>query len=102
MTFTEVWTERACQTYETLVHFLQTHSSEMKTRDFINRVDEVLHFLRTNPELYESSSHRKEIRRCVVVPEVSLFYPLDAETIVLLTFWDNRGDPSKLSMEDAS
>lgn len=96
MSFKEIWTDEARFTFNKIVLNFSQFSSAKRTTEFIDRVAEVIHYLRENPEMYEVSDRRKEIRRCVVVPEISLYYKLEQQTIVLLNFWDNRSDPKNL------
>jgi hypothetical protein len=41
---------------------------------------------------------KRNIHRCVVVKQVSLFYRIKSSHIELLLFWDNRQNPSKLKL----
>jgi plasmid stabilization system protein ParE len=98
MSFVEVWTENAVVTYEKVIANFLEFSSNRRAAEFIDRVDQVVQMLRKYPGLYESSIQRGDVRRCVVVPEISLFYLVDQNYVVLLTFWDNRGEPEKLQI----
>jgi hypothetical protein len=42
------------------------------------------------PKAYPASDKFFEARRCVVVPQVSLFYRIEGETIIVLALMDNR------------
>jgi plasmid stabilization system protein ParE len=48
--------------------------------------------------MYEASSKRKAIRRCVINKQVSLYYRMGKEEIEVITIQDNRSNPRKLKL----
>ena len=96
MAYIEYWSDDAVESYENLIVYFLQYSSQTKVQKFITRLDEVIELLRENPKIYEVAKRKDEIRRCVVIPEISLYYKLEKNQIFLLGFWDNRSDPEKL------
>jgi plasmid stabilization system protein ParE len=92
-----IWSPTAKITFNQILEYLETAWTDREIRNFIERTEQVLNSISSNPSLYSSSS-KKRIHRCVIVKQVSLFYQEGNNDIELLIFWDNRKDPVKLKL----
>jgi len=66
---------------------------------FIEQLNERIELIRQNPELYPKSNLKIGLHKCVVSKQTSLYYRHDSKTVTVLTIFDNRQDPDKLSSE---
>jgi hypothetical protein len=67
--------------------------------NFISKVDEALQFIASNPEAFPVHNTVPKIRKCVVTPQITVYYHVvNAGNIDLLTFWNNYQDPDKLKL----
>jgi plasmid stabilization system protein ParE len=98
MPYQIIWSPTAKATYFQILDYLSVHWSSQEVINFIERTEEVLAYIKENPLQYSSSKIRTEIHRCVATKDISLFYQVNKQSVELFVFWDNRQDPSKLSL----
>lgn len=89
------WSPEAEITYARILEYLDEKWTIKEIEAFIARTEEILKHITANPLMYPYSS-QSDTHRCVVVKQVSLFYRMNVAEIEILTFWDNRKNPSKL------
>ncbi len=58
-----VWTKRAIQGYDRIVHYLELHWTEKEVRNFVLESDEFFKLLSQYPELLQKTSRHKNIYR---------------------------------------
>lgn len=92
------WSPKAIHDYEKILSYLQVEWNEEIMQQFYSRTMEVIKAIENNPNLFIESSKRKNVRKAVLTKHNSLFYVVRPrkKEIVLLTFWDNRKNPSHL------
>ncbi|MES2807756.1 MAG: type II toxin-antitoxin system RelE/ParE family toxin [Bacteroidota bacterium] len=89
------WSPKAKATYFNIINYINSEWTYKEVEAFINRTDEAIAHIKQNPLLFPYSI-KSNTRRCVVVPQVSLYYEVDGDIINLLIFWSNRQDSAKL------
>lgn len=90
--------ERAEQNLDNIVRYLETEWS-LRVRDkFLEILKTKIEQISRMPQMYEASSKRKTIRRCVVSKQTSLYYRARKEEIEIITVQDNRQNPKKLKL----
>ncbi len=97
MSKTIVWTPESEKTFAGILSWLEKEWNDHVLLAFLDKVDQVLALIAEKPELYPAIDREKRVRKCVVVKQVSLFYTIKQDQIDLLTFWDNRQNPERLS-----
>lgn len=98
--WTIVWSKRAKDTYFIVLDYLAVNWSKREVLQFMNRVEMVIHALQRNPRLFIASSHNINLRKALVDKNNSFFYSIDSyrKRLIILTFYDNRQDPSKFKL----
>lgn len=86
-----LWTPEAEFTFGRIVDFIAEKWGSVPSEKFINRVVEFLDKLSSQPEMF-SKTQLFDTRRAVIGKQVSVFYVVKENAIVLLYFWDNRQD----------
>ena len=89
-----VWSPEAVADYQNNIVFLLEEWSPVK---FISRVDQCLNLIAENPRLYPATE-MKNIRNAVVAKQISLFYLLESDRIILVRFWNNYQNPERLKL----
>ncbi|HEY6436992.1 MAG TPA: type II toxin-antitoxin system RelE/ParE family toxin [Ignavibacteriaceae bacterium] len=93
------WTPEASETFNSNIDYLLIEWGESVASDFLNRVDDVVESIRLNPKIYPLINKNNQIRRCVVVKQITLYYRVVSfEQIDLLTFWNNYQNPEFLKL----
>lgn len=94
MSYSIEWSDEAETTYIRILLYLEEKWTIREVRHFMARTEEVLGFIDKNPGIYPHSEKQK-IHRAVVTTQVSLYYEVHEQKIILLSFSDNRQDPDK-------
>jgi plasmid stabilization system protein ParE len=63
--------------------------------NFSQKLDHTIELISKNPELFQASKKKKNIRRVVVAKYNTLYYRLNYETVEIISFFSNRQDPKK-------
>lgn len=88
-----VWTESAKLTFAEILDFLQLTWRQKQVDDFYNLTDNTLENILRNPYQFPFYEDSTEVHRALVHKNVSLFYKIDSELIILMLFFDNRRKP---------
>jgi hypothetical protein len=60
--------------------------------------EETIDQISINPYLYPFSDKKKNLRRCVISPQTTLFYRFAGEFVELASFRGNRMNPKELGL----
>lgn len=92
------WTPKARRTYFEVLEHLEKAWTEREIQNFINEVDHLLEQIKKNPEMFEESRKKKNVRKGFVTKQNTLYYRVRPrkKELQLIVFWDNRQDPGKL------
>lgn len=92
-----IWTPEATESFNSNVDFLLQEWGAQVASDFMDRVEDVVTKIQSNPKLYTPIAH--EVHRCVVVRQISLYYRIvSTHQVDLLVFWNNFKDPEALKV----
>ncbi len=89
------WTKQAEKKFDKLIGYLMTEWGEVTTRNFIRKVYHDLDILSEHPGIGTIENKEKKIHGTLIVKQISLFYRVKGDTIILLNFFDNRQNPEK-------
>lgn len=89
------WTKRAEEKFDKLLQYLIEEWGESVAKAFTKKVYDFLDILSEFPEIGTIEHKEKRIRGFTIVKQVSLFYIIRGNRIVLLSFFDNRQSPKK-------
>ena len=99
MSFTLRWTTESVSTLKQNLYYLEYEWDNQVINNFLDRVEEILETIKTNPLLYPLHSAKDNVRKCVVNKRIILYYKIvDEQFIDLLTFWNTYRDPGKLKI----
>jgi plasmid stabilization system protein ParE len=86
-----IWTPEAKETFNANIEFLLIEWGDRVTADFLDRVDEVVSRIKSNPRLYPLVKREDQVHRCVVVKQISLYYRIVSDQqIDLIKFQESR------------
>jgi plasmid stabilization system protein ParE len=81
-----------------ILKYLKENWSLKTSKDFIAILNKKISNIKTFPYSYKSIEDRKNIRKCTVIKQVSLYYEVRKADIIIITLFDNRQDPDKLNL----
>ncbi len=94
----EIWTETASFEFEQNINYVLKRWSEKEALRFIEKVESVLLELKKETIEYPLTESGN-VRKCVIVKQISLFYEIDKDNnLILLNFWNNYQDSEQLKL----
>jgi plasmid stabilization system protein ParE len=94
-----IWTTESLETLNSNLDYLLAEWNDDVALKFLDRVDEVISVIKLTPEIYPLLNKNDQIRRCVVVKQITLYFRVvSTEQIDLLTFWNNFQNPEFLKL----
>ncbi len=90
-----VWSRRADEKFDLILEYLSEEWGTKVTKAFVKKVYDFLDILSEFPEIGTLENKEKAIRGFVIIKQVSVFYNIRNNRIIILNFFDNRQSPSK-------
>lgn len=92
------WNKFAKADYYQIIDYILSNWGETSAQDFIDQVDKIESMLESGNVDFEATN-RKNIRRCVLSKQVTLFYKTYGNhSVELLRFWNNYQDKKKMNL----
>lgn len=92
-----VLTEKAQNSLEKLLNYLQAEWSSKVKSDFVKKLDNLLTKVQAYPESFQASELANGLYRCVITKQTSIYYKFNTTTITIVAIIDNRMNPTKLN-----
>jgi plasmid stabilization system protein ParE len=89
------WSKRADNKFDEILDYLNSEWGERVTSAFVKKVYDFLDILVEFPEIGTLENSKRNIRGFVIVKQITIFYKLSGDNIVLLNFFDNRQNPKR-------
>lgn len=99
MAYGEAWTPKAHRDYEAVIEYLIREWSTKAAKNFIDDLEKHIAHVKKHPYMFTESSIKVGVRRIVIREQVSLYYRIHPDTIVVLTIFDTRQSPQNLSFD---
>ena len=91
-----IWSPSAENDFAEILNYLSMHWDNKIANNFIDRLDNYLDVIDSNPKYFPIINEKLNIRKCVVTKQNSLFYRASKDKIELIRLFDTRQDPDKL------
>ena len=92
------WTDEALQNLDLIIAYLLNGWSEKILEKFAKKLDKRIITISRNPFTFPVSGIRKNVRRCVLSKQTTIYYEIKKDVVVILTLFDNRSDPNSLKI----
>ena len=89
------WSKQADKNYDKIIGYLLEEWGENVTKAFVKRTFEFLDLLVDFPEIGSVENTDKQIRGFVLIKQLTIFYKIKGNTVVILNFYDNRQQPKR-------
>ncbi|OFX25042.1 MAG: hypothetical protein A2033_10030 [Bacteroidetes bacterium GWA2_31_9] len=89
--------KRADIKFDKILDYLLLEYGEESTKIFVKKVYNFLEVLSEFPEIGTIENREKGIRSFTIIEQINVFYRIENEKIIILTFFDNRQNPKKKS-----
>ena len=87
------------QNLEYIIDYLEKFWTSREIRKFAKLLEKQLILIKRNPALYPYSNKSKNIRRSVLIKQITLYYKITDSEVHLVTLFDGRQSPDKLKLE---
>jgi len=67
-------------------------------QNFTNLLDNKIKNILLFPRSFSSIEDKPYIRKCVITPQITLYYRINHNEIEVITLFDSRQDPDKLKL----
>ena len=88
----------ADRNFTKITEFLEANWTLKEIRKFNNQFDSKLIIIKHFPYSSPVVSHNKNIRKCVINKQISMYYLIKAEEIIVLSLFDTRMSSPKLKV----
>jgi len=92
------YSTRAYIEYEELLEYVSGKFGIVKAAEVDLYFEEVIDQISINPLLYPYSNKKKNLRRCVISSQTTLYYRFTGEYIELASFRGNKMNPETLGL----
>ena len=82
--------------FKSILKYLQVRWNNQITRRFINKVEENIDLILSDPPMFPLINEQYGIRKSVLTKQNTLFYREKNDRIEIIRLFDTRQDPTKL------
>jgi plasmid stabilization system protein ParE len=97
MVKTIIWHRKANNEFNAIINYLQLNWNDNVTKSFVERAYQIIEILKEHPEMGTIENYDKQIRGFVITKHNTLYYRIEGDELILLSFFDNRQNPKKRS-----
>jgi len=94
-----LWTDFALKELENTIEYLEENWTEKELRNLAVKLEETLNLISRNPNLFQVSDVKKEIRRAVVLTYNTLYYRILNNDVEIISFFSNRQNPRQRKLK---
>ena len=92
------WTDEATKNLESIIIYLESNWTDKELKKFFQKLEKQILILSNFPEAYPLSQNKKGIHQCVLSKNLTIYYKIKEDSIVLISIFDTRQDPDKLKI----
>jgi len=92
------YSTRSSLEYEEILNYVSEQFGTAVAAQVDTYFEEVIDQIAINPKLFPYSNKKKNLRRCVISPQTTLYYRFNGECVELASFRGNRMDPGTLNL----
>lgn len=89
------WSVEASECLDAIIEYLETEHGEPSLKQFARKLNKRLELIALSPKLFPKHKKRRSIRRSVLTKQVTIYYKVSKDSVLLLSLFDNRQDPRK-------
>ena len=94
-----LWTDFALKELEDTIEYLEENWTEKELQNLALNIEETLKLITQNPELFQGSEIKKDIRRAIILSHNTMYYRVKNNQIEIISFFSNRQNPKKRKLK---
>ena len=84
---------------EKTIEYLEENWTERELKSLAFEIEKTLSLISHNPNIFQVSEIKKDIRRAVISKLNTMYYRVNGETVEILSFFSNRQNPKKRKLK---
>lgn len=89
-----IWSNLAIDDVSENIYYLEREWTEKEVEHFVDKMNEVLEILAKGNIKFKPTEY-KNIFQIPIVKQITLFYEINGNSVILLRFWNNYQNPEK-------
>jgi len=98
-TYKIIWSDEAYKNLQHIVDYLEKFWTSREIIKFARLLEKQLILIKRNPALYPYSNKSRNIHKCVLTKQTTIYYKIKDAEVHLVTLFDSRQSPDKLKLE---
>jgi plasmid stabilization system protein ParE len=94
-----LWTDFALKELENTIEYLEENWTEKELQNLALNIEETLKLISQNPELFQGSEIKKDIRRAIILSHNTMYFRVKNNQIEIISFFSNRQNPKKRKLK---
>jgi plasmid stabilization system protein ParE len=94
-----LWTDFALKELENTIEYLEENWTKKELQNLALNIEETLKLISQNPELFQVSIIKKDIRRAIILSHNTMYYRVKNNQIEIISFFSNRQNPKKRKLK---
>jgi plasmid stabilization system protein ParE len=92
-----IWSDEAIRNLKAIIDYLENNWTPKEISKFARLLEKSLALISSNPLSFPQIKHPNQLRKMVISKQVSIFYQITENQIRIISIFDNRQNPSKIS-----
>ena len=89
------WSAKAVRDLDNIFKYLELTWTQKEVTNFTSKLNKALALISKRPKLFSLTNYRKNLRRCVLNKQTTIYYQERDAEIFIIALFDNRQDPAK-------
>ncbi len=87
---------RAERDFTNIINYLEENWTLTEIRRFNEIFKKRIQTIKQFPYSYPSISNRQNLRKCVLIEQITMYYKINESEIIIISLYDSRSNPSNL------
>jgi plasmid stabilization system protein ParE len=96
-TYKLIWSDEALNNLKDIIDYLENRWTKREIEKFTQLLDKQLKLIEDNPYLFAESAKFNGLRKSVLSRQITIYYWIINFEIRIITLFDNRQNPNKLT-----
>lgn len=94
-----IWTTRAVSDLDNIIEYLKMNWSDREIVNFNNKLNKAISLISSRPKIFRSTLRRKNLRRCVLSKQTTIYFQEGESALYIVSLFDNRRKPRPIFEE---
>ena len=96
MAYRIIYSPLAEKSFMQNISYLQKEWTTKEINQFIKKTSDVVDILKSDPYIFQKWEHNRNLRKVILIKQITLFYEIKSNNVYILLFWNNYQHPNKI------